>query len=373
LVHNAGMTVASKSAAKGRPHRLGSAELDVIRQLALANPAAPIVELTRMLSEQLGARIDRFMMARALKRAGVQRVRRAKRATPRLVPTPHRFTDEHRAEGPPRGYPSSLTDHEWALVRDLFENTGPGRPPKHSRRTMFDAIAYVVRSGCAWRMLPRHFPKWQTVYAAFREWSTKERFVMMHARLAAIWREREERDANPTATVIDSQSVRTSAQGGPRGFDANKKIKGRKRHIATDTLGLLLAVVVTAASVQDRDVGPAVLDAALARYPTLAMVYVDQGYAGRCADEMRTRDVRVDVVRRRDKVWATAQLSLLPTPARGFEILPKRWVVERTNAWNDSPRRMAKDYDRRLDVSETWIWITEGRLLLRRVARAQAA
>ena len=108
------MTVASKSAAKGRPHRLGSAELDVIRQLALANPAAPIVELTRMLSEQLGARIDRFMMARALKRAGVQRVRRAKRATPRLVSTHHRFTDEHRAEAPPPADPSSLTDHEWS-------------------------------------------------------------------------------------------------------------------------------------------------------------------------------------------------------------------------------------------------------------------
>lgn len=367
------MSSTSKPAAKGRPHRLGTADLDVIRELALANPTAPITELARMFSERSGTRVGRFMMARSLKRAGVQRVQRAARARPRLVQSPHRFTAEHRPAGPPGGYPSSLTDQEWALVRDLFETNGPGRPPKHPRRTMVDAISYVVRSGCAWRMLPRHFPKWETVYSTFREWSAKERFILMHARLAEMWREREQRDANPTATVIDSQSVRTSPQGGPRGFDANKKIKGRKRHIATDTLGLLLAVVVTAASTQDRDVGPVVLDAALSRYPTLAMVYVDQGYAGRCADEMRKRDVYVEVVRRRDKVWATNQLSLLPTPARGFEILPKRWVVERTNAWNDSPRRMAKDYDRRLDVSESWIWLTEARLLLRRVAAAKAA
>ena len=359
---------------KGRAHKLGADELKIIHDLALANPADPIVELTRKFNEQTELSIDRWLMARSLERAGVKRVRRGKqRPKAGARKDPHRFTDEHRPAPTARGYPSSLTDHEWALVRDLFENTGPGRPPKHSRRTMVDAISYVVRSGCAWRMLPRDFPKWQTVYSAFREWGAKERFILMHARLAAMWREREERDENPTAAVIDSQSVRTSAQGGPKGFDANKKIKGRKRHLVTDTLGLLLAVVVTAASVQDRDAGPVVLDAALDRYPTIAMVYVDQGYAGRAADEMRTRDVRVEVVRRRERLWTTNQLTLLPLPATSFEILPRRWVIERTNAWNDAPRRMAKDYDRRLDVSETWVWITEARLLLRRVAAAQAA
>lgn len=359
---------------KGRPHKLGADELKIVHDLALANPADPVVELTRKFNEQTGLAIDRWLMARSLARAGVKRVRRGK-ARPKagVRKDAHRFSDEHRPDAPARGYPSSLTDHEWSLIRDLFETTGPGRPPKHPRRTVVDAIAYVVRSGCAWRMLPRHFPKWQTVYAAFREWSAKERFILMHARLAAMWREREERDANPTAAVIDSQSVRTSAQGGPKGFDANKKIKGRKRHLATDTLGLLLAVVVTAASVQDRDAAPVVLDAALDRYPTIAMVFVDQGYAGRCADELRTRDVRVEVVRRRERVWTTNQLSLLPLPARSFEVLPRRWVIERTNAWNDSPRRMAKDYDRLLDVSASWIWLTEARLLLRRVATAQTA
>jgi transposase len=363
------MTRPTKRRRAGRPNKLGPKELKVVRELALSMPAATIGELVTAFSSQTGIQVDRWMMSKALHRAGVQRMKRERRAPPaKPEKDPHRFTDEHRPDAPARGYPSSLTDHEWALVRDLFEVGGPGRPPRHSRRTMVDAIAYVVRSGCAWRMLPRHFPKWQTVYAAFREWVTKGRFVEMHARLAAMWREREERDPNPTAAVIDSQSVRTSAQGGPRGFDANKKIKGRKRHLATDTLGLLLAVVVTAASVQDRDAGPVVLDAALARYPTLAMVYVDQGYAGRAATEMRARDVQVEVVRRRESVWATKQLSLLPLPATGFEILPKRWVIERTNAWNDSPRRMAKDYDRRLDVSEAWVWITESRLLLRRVA-----
>jgi transposase len=357
----------------GRPHKLGKSELKVVRELALATPAATIGELVTTFKARTGIAVDRWMMSKALRRSGVKRMKRVRReASAASEKDPHRFTDEHRPAAPSDGYPSSLTDHEWALVRDLFEVTGPGRPPRHSRRTMVDAIAYVVRSGCAWRMLPRHYPKWQTVYAAFREWVAKGRFIEMHARLAAMWREREERDPRPTAAVIDSQSVKTSAQGGPKGFDANKKIKGRKRHLATDTLGLLLAVIVTAASTQDRDAGPLVLDAALARYPTLSMVYVDQGYSGRAAEQMRARDVKVEVVRRRETVWATNQLTLLPLPTSGFEILPKRWVIERTNAWNDSPRRMAKDYDRRLDVSEAWVWITEARLLLRRVAFAHA-
>jgi transposase len=323
----------------------------------------------------LGVHVDRYLMAKTLSRAGVVRKRPERAAAaPTAEKDPHRFTDDHRPSPPTgRGYPSSFTDAEWALVRDLFEVDGPGRPPTHSRRTMLDAIAYVVRSGCAWRMLPRHFPKWQTVYAAFRDWAAKNKFVEMHARLAEMWREHEGRAAHPTAAVIDSQSVRTSPQGGPVGFDAGKKVKGRKRHIATDTLGLLLAVTITAASTQDRDAAPQVLDAALDRYPTLAMVYVDQGYAGRAVLEMQKRDVEVEVIRRRNKEWTTPQLSLLPTPARGFTIQHKRWVVERTHAWNESPRRMAKDHDRLTDVSEAWIWFTEGRLLARRVAKARTA
>lgn len=364
------MARGGKRRGAGRPFKLGSKELAILRELALADPSASILELGAKFTERTDIQVDRWMVGKSLDRVGVKRVQRVKAiATAKPAKDPHRFKEEHRVEPPTaRSYPSSLTDQEWSLVRDLFEVGGPGRPPKHSRRTIVDAIAYVVRSGCAWRMLPRNFPKWQTVYAAFREWTAKERFIEMHARLAAMWREREKRDANPTAAVIDSQSVRTSPQGGPKGFDAGKKVKGRKRHIATDTLGLLVAVVVTAASVQDRDAGPVVLDAALDRYPTLAKVYVDQGYAGRAAQAMREREVQVEVVRRRDRMWTTKQLSLLPLPARGFEILPKRWVVERTHAWNDMPRRQAKDYDRRLDVSEAWIWFTEGRLLLRRLA-----
>lgn len=359
----------------GRPYKLGPGELQKVRELALANPTASIGDLAAKATAAIGTHVDRSLLSKSLARAGVIRVRRAKtKAASPPEKDPHRFTDDHRPPPPTaRGYPSSFTDAEWALVRDLFEVDGPGRPPMHSRRTMLDAIAYVVRSGCAWRMLPRHFPKWQTVYAAFREWAAKNKFVEMHARLAAMWREHEQRDANPTAAVIDSQSVRTSPQGGPRGFDAGKKVKGRKRHIATDTLGLLLAVVITAASTQDRDAAPQVLDAALDRYPTLAMVYVDQGYAGRAVTELQKRDVAVEVIRRGNKEWTTPQLSLLPLPPRGFTIQHKRWVVERTHAWNESPRRQAKDHDRCTHVSEAWIWFTEGRLLARRVAKAQTA
>jgi transposase len=218
-------------------------------------------------------------------------------------------------------------------------------------------------------MLPKDFPPWQDIYGHFRRWTDKNLFEQMHDRLRGMWREREKRDANPTAVVVDSQSVKTSAQGGPKGFDAGKKVKGRKRHLAVDVLGLLLAVVVHPANVQDRDGAPPVVARALEKYPTRKKLYVDKGYSGRCADQIRDQHrIDVEVVRRPSAAgaWTDAQLALFTAPARPFAILPKRWVVERTNSWIDRPRRMAKDQDRRLDVAESWIWLTEARLLLRR-------
>lgn len=359
----------------GRKPKLQGAHLDVLKELALAHPAGTVNDLIRLLRERTGIEVGRETLVSSLARAGIARSRPVapREATSSMttsVRDQHRFTERHRAAGPPGGYPSSLTDHEWALVADLFEGAGQGRPPTYPRRLMVDACCYVVRSGCSWRMLPNGFPKWQDVYAHFRRWTEQKKFEVMHQRLLTSWREREGRNASPSTAIVDSQSVRTSPQGGPRGFDANKKVKGRKRHIATDTLGLLLAVVVTAASVQDRDVAADVLEKARAKHAELAKVYVDSGYAGRCAEQLRKTGLDVEVVRRSDSrgTWATTQMALFERPASGFTILPKRWIVERTNAWNDTPRRLAKDHDRLTTVSESWLWLAQSRLLLRRLA-----
>jgi len=373
----------------GRPPKLGEAELDVLKALALDNPSATVGDLVRLLHEQTGVKVSDMTLYKGLRKAGVQRVKPdPTRSAPaeasgggESTPKRYGYTVAHRDAGDAERYPCSLTDYEWELVADIFENDGGrGKPAKYPRRRVVDACCYVLRSGCSWRMLPKEFPPWHLVYKTFRRWVAKSKFEQMHDRLRAAWREREQRNVQPSAGVMDSQSVRTSAQGGPKGFDAGKKVKGRKRHLVVDTLGLMLAVVISPASVQDRDGAPSVVKAALDKYPSLKKVFVDGGYAGKCAQQLRDDfDIEVEVVRRANPAagrWHDSQLRLpieIKVPAdKGFVVLPKRWVVERTNAWNDNPRRMAKDHDRRLDVSEAWVWLTEARLLARRLATAAA-
>ena len=172
-------------------------------------------------------------------------------------------------------------------------------------------------------------------------------------------------------------SVKTSPQGGPKGYDAGKEIKGRKRHLVTDTLGLLLAVLETVASTQDRGAALPAVTLALQKVPGVKKLYVDGGYAGRASDQLREHHaIQVEVVRhpanRNVGPWHEGQIPLWDNAPTGFVVLPKRWVIEHTNAWNDRPRRMNKDHDRNLAVSTAWIWLTEGRRLLRRVANESA-
>jgi transposase len=200
------------------------------------------------------------------------------------------------------------------------------------------------------------------------------RFEAMYDELRKLWRSRQHRAPDPTATVLDSQSVKTSPQGGPKGYDAGKKVKGRKRHLVTDTLGLLVAVLITSASTQDRDAAMPAMDLAKAKVPGIQMLYVDSGYSGTRAQEIREKhQVEIEVVRhprnRNVGRWHEGQLPLFDLPT-GFVVLPKRWIIERTNAWIDRPRRMNKDHDRNLAVSTGWIWLTEGRMLLRRLTAA---
>jgi transposase len=224
-------------------------------------------------------------------------------------------------------------------------------------------------------MLPKEFPPWQNVYRSFRRWSEQGKFERMHDRLRAMWREREGRAEEPTAAVLDAQSTRSSPQGGESGYHAGKKIKGRKRHIIVDSLGLLPAVSVTAASVQDRDGAHPVVVAAMDKHPSIETLFVDGGYAGQCAQTVsQLHDIQVQVVRHPANKnvgrWTHPEqpdLFTVETDANGFVVLPKRWVVERTHAWNERSRRLVTHHDRVCSVSEAWVWLTEARLLARRL------
>lgn len=369
----------------GRPPKLSPEALAQLRALALGNPHATIDDLRILLEQQIGVQLCQLSMYRYLKRAGIRRKRSVpdgnsshKRPPSRFVPKPasaYGYNDSHRDPGDATHYPGSLTDAEWALIADLFEHTGPGAPPRYPRRSLVDACCYVVRTGCSWRMLPKDFPPWQDVYAHFRRWTELNLFEAMHDRLREMWRRRQGRQPAPTAAILDSQSVKTSAQGGPKGYDAGKKVKGRKRHLVVDVLGILLAVLVLPADVQDRDGAQPVVQRAMDKYPTLQKMYVDGSYSGACAEQLRRRHkLEVEVVRKPASAgaWSDAQLPLFapPPPPPPFVVLPRRWVVERTHSWVEKPRRLSKDYDRRLDVSASWIWLADTRLLLRRLTSA---
>jgi putative transposase len=353
--------------------------------VVLEHPNATVDDLCVVVQKRLGVQLCMLSMYRYLARVGIRRKRPRTDGKPGVggapstfvpVPPPTRYgyTDSHRDPGNETRYPGALTDAEWALVAELFEHEGPGKPPKYPRRQLLDACCYAVRTGCPWRMLPKDLPPWQDVYAHFRRWTAKNLFETMHDRLRGMWRLRAGRNVAPTAAVIDSQSVKTSAQGGPKGFDGGKKVKGRKRHLVVDVLGLVLAVLVHPANVQDRDGAAPVVEQAMAKYPTLKKLYVDAGYSGECAHALRkTYRLDVEVVRRpgKDGTWTDAQLPLFAVaaaPAKPFPILPRRWVVERTHSWVERPRRLSKDYDRRLDVATSWIWLAETRILLRRLS-----
>lgn len=256
-------------------------------------------------------------------------------------------------------YPSDMLDREWALIAPLLPPAKPGgRPRTTDLREVMNAILYIASSGCQWRALPKDFPPMTTVQGYFYAWRDMGLFAGINHLLVMSARELEGREASPTAGVMDSQSVKTTESGGVCGFDAGKKIKGRKRHILTDTLGLLLFVIVHAAGVQDRDGAPDLLKAVRHRFPWLRHVFADGGYAG---DKLRAAlkghgDWTIEIIKRSDTT-------------KGFEVLPRRWVVERTFAWLGRCRRLAKDWERSIESSTVWAFLASIRLITRRLAR----
>jgi transposase len=360
---------------KGRAPKIQARELEILRGLVVEHPLSTVAELVSLLRKHTGTSVSKLTLSKAMKREGIVRVKPYAGsgfvAPQEAVERRYGYRARHRDGGDVQRYGTSLTDTEWALVAAVFDETsGRGKPPMHARRAVVDACCYVVRTGCAWRLLPKSFPPWNAVYKVFRRWSVQGRFEQMHDRLRQQWREREQRAEGPSTAILDSQSTRSSPQGGDKGFDAGKRVKGRKRNLVVDTLGMVLAVVVTAASVQDRDAAHPAMAQACAKYPSIKRVFVDSAYAGTCAERLQaTQELEVHVVRhpanRNVGQWHSAQLPLLEIPTRAYARLPKRWIVERSHAWLERAPRLVMHHDRLNRVSEAWVWLTETRRLLR--------
>jgi len=270
--------------------------------------------------------------------------------------TEQRTRHKVRVPNERKGYPTDVSDQEWKLIEPLMPGVAhTGRPRKIDLRRVINALRYLVRSGCEWRMLPNDFPPYQTVYYWFRRLIRRFLFRTIHDLALMLDRMCEQREVVPSAGIVDSQFVKAPGAR-ERGYDAHKKINGRKRHIAVDTDGRLLAVNLTSADVADSTGAQLVLDALVKRWPWVKHLFGDAAYDRRTLlDKAAYLDFTIEVVR-----GLQGQ--------DGLQAQPRRWVVERTFAWLMRYRRLVRDYEQRLDVSEAMIYVALGSTLFHRMS-----
>jgi putative transposase len=259
-------------------------------------------------------------------------------------------------------YPTDLNDTQWSKIRPyLPAEAKTGRPRAHGWRKILNGIFYLLQSGCSWRMLPSDLPPWKTVYHYFRKWQGDGTWERLNRLLREKVRLQFGKKRQPSASILDSQSIKTSEGGLERGFDAGKQVTGRKRHTLVDTLGLLMKVVVTAGNVQDRDGAKQLLNDLAKEQQVvkrLKLIWADGSYRGTLIDWV---EEFLD--------W-TLQIVEKPKDQNGFQALPKRWIVERTFAWLVRQRRLARDYERLPHTSESFVYAAMVRLMIRRLAKS---
>jgi putative transposase len=259
-----------------------------------------------------------------------------------------------------QAYPTDLKEQEWKILEPLLPPPSDrGRPQEWPLHEIINAILYQLRSGGAWRLLPHDLPPWQTVYYHHRKWRISGLWERINTTLRERIRCQEGREPTPSAGIVDAQSVKTTLVKGSRGYDAGKRINGRKRHIVVDTLGLLLLVLVTTADVQDKSGGKMLLTLLKERLhlPRLKLFWADGGYGGRPFKQW--------VAQTCGWLWEVVKRN---SDLKGFHVLPRRWVVERTFGWLNNYRRLSKDYEELTETSQAFIYLAMTHVMLRRLA-----
>ena len=360
---------------RGPDPKLSEAQVDELVAWVKAQPTATLYDLAQRTKREWQIELSPHTLSRALRARGyskrtLSKEKRAPEPAPEDVPSRVGYTDQHRRTAPKhshrKGYPSDLTNQEWARLGPLIRKYDPSLTRKHPLRDIVDAIRYQNRTGVQWRYLPHDFPPSKVVYHHLAKWARSGLFEQVNADLNREVRVRAGRDSEPTAAILDAQAVKTVGVVDDVGFDGNKKVKGRKRSLLTDVLGLVLAVGITAANVHDAVAAPQVVNAAFSeQFPAVERIFADKGYRGvfqRTTDADPNQRYTLEIVSPPNQVgdsWSSSDDTERSTElrvTRGFVVHRQRWKIERTNAWNSGLRRLRNDYDRRVIHSKARVF-----------------